>query len=58
MLDPFTGAGTTGLAALAEGWRFIGIETHPGYAAIVRRRLAARVRFRKRSRAEGTPTTA
>jgi site-specific DNA-methyltransferase (adenine-specific) len=41
VLDPFAGAGTTGLAALAEGRRFIGIEMHPTYAAIARRRLAA-----------------
>jgi DNA modification methylase len=49
VLDPFAGAGTTGLAALAEGRRFIGIELHPGYAAIARRRLAAAVRFRARN---------
>ena len=34
VLDPFAGAGTTGLAALAEGRRFLGIELHTGYAAI------------------------
>jgi len=51
VLDPFAGAGTTGLAALAEGRRFIGIELHSGYAAIARRRLAAAVRFRGRGAA-------
>jgi hypothetical protein len=45
VLDPFAGAGNTGLAALAEGRRFIGIEMHHAYAAIARRRLAAAVRF-------------
>ena len=52
VLDPFAGAGTTGLAALAEGRRFIGIEMHPTYAAIARRRLAAAVRFRERGATE------
>jgi site-specific DNA-methyltransferase (adenine-specific) len=48
VIDPFACAGTTGLAALAEGRRFIGIELHAAYAAIARRRLAAAVRFRER----------
>lgn len=52
VLDPFTGAGTTGLAALAEGRRFLGIEMHYAYAAIARRRLDAAVRFRERGAAE------
>jgi site-specific DNA-methyltransferase (adenine-specific) len=41
VLDPFAGAGTTGLAALAEGRRFLGFELHAGYAAIARRRWHA-----------------
>jgi DNA modification methylase len=45
VLDPFAGAGTTGLAALAEGRRFLGIKLHAAYAAIARRRLAAAIRF-------------
>ncbi len=53
VLDPFAGAGNTGLAALAEGRRFMGIEMHPAYAAIARRRLAAAVRFRDRDVDEG-----
>jgi site-specific DNA-methyltransferase (adenine-specific) len=52
VLDPFAGAGTTGLAALAEGRRLIGIEMHPAYAAIARRRLAAAERFREPGVAE------
>ena len=48
ILDRFVGAGTTGVAALAEGRRFMGIELHHGFAAIARRRLAAVVRFRER----------
>ncbi len=41
ILDPFTGSGSTGCAALAEGFRFIGIEKEPEYAEIARRRLEA-----------------
>ncbi len=39
VLDPFTGSGTTGHAALLLKRRFIGIEQSPLYAAKARRRL-------------------
>jgi len=39
ILDPFMGSGTTGIAALHEGMRFIGIERDPGYYAIAERRI-------------------
>jgi len=39
ILDPFMGSGTTGIAALREGMRFIGIERDPGYYAIAERRI-------------------
>ncbi len=39
VLDPFTGSGTTGAAALIEGRRFIGIEQSPQYADIARARM-------------------
>lgn len=39
--DPFTGSGTTGVAALRLGRRFIGIEQSAEYAEIARTRLAA-----------------
>lgn len=39
ILDPFTGSGTTGLAALVEGCRFIGWEQSPEYHAIACGRL-------------------
>ena len=41
VLDPFNGSGTTGLVALAEQCRYIGIELNPEYAAMAERRLAA-----------------
>lgn len=34
VLDPFTGSGTTRLAALAEGRRFVGVELNEEYLAI------------------------
>jgi site-specific DNA-methyltransferase (cytosine-N4-specific) len=39
VLDPFLGAGTTGLVALSLGRRFVGIELNPDYVAIAERRL-------------------
>ncbi|MEV7959318.1 site-specific DNA-methyltransferase [Streptomyces sp. NPDC087532] len=39
ILDPFTGSGTTGVAALKEGRRFIGIEQSATYARSARDRL-------------------
>jgi site-specific DNA-methyltransferase (adenine-specific) len=41
VLDPFCGSGTTGVAALAAGCRFLGIERDPGYLALAARRLRA-----------------
>ncbi|MFJ1125602.1 DNA methyltransferase [Bordetella bronchiseptica] len=41
MLDPFAGSGTTGVAAVLSGRRFIGIERETAYAEISRTRLAA-----------------
>lgn len=40
VLDPFTGAGTTAVVALAEGRRFVGAELNPDYLAIAAKRLA------------------
>jgi site-specific DNA-methyltransferase (adenine-specific) len=40
ILDPFCGSGSTGIAALAEGFRFIGIEIDAEYARTARRRVA------------------
>lgn len=41
ILDPFAGSGSTGVAALSEGFRFVGIEIDPDYVEIARRRCAA-----------------
>jgi site-specific DNA-methyltransferase (cytosine-N4-specific) len=39
VLDPFAGAGTTGLAARRLGRDFVGIELSPEYAELARRRI-------------------
>ncbi len=39
VLDPFMGSGTTGAAALAEGFDFIGIEREPDYLRIAEARI-------------------
>lgn len=41
IFDPFAGSGTTGVGALLEGRRFLGVERDAHYAAIARRRLDA-----------------
>ena len=39
ILDPFCGSGSTGVAAIREGFKFVGIELNPDYAEIARRRI-------------------
>lgn len=39
VLDPFTGSGSTGVAAVMEGARFIGIEREADYTTIARARI-------------------
>jgi site-specific DNA-methyltransferase (adenine-specific)/modification methylase len=41
VLDPFMGVGSTGVAALELGRRFVGIELEPAYVDAARRRLDA-----------------
>lgn len=41
VLDPFCGSGTTGVAAVLSGRRFVGIEREAAYVAISRTRLIA-----------------
>jgi DNA modification methylase len=40
ILDPFCGSGTTGVACVQTGRRFIGIEIDEGYATIARDRIS------------------
>jgi len=40
VLDPFTGSGSTGVAALAAGFDFVGCELSPEYAAIAEARVS------------------
>ena len=47
ILDPFTGSGTTGAAALLEGFDFVGIELTPEYLPIIEGRIdAARKQYK------------
>jgi site-specific DNA-methyltransferase (adenine-specific) len=40
VLDPFTGSGSTGKAAVLEGFRFVGIEREAEYVEIAKARIA------------------
>ena len=44
ILDPFMGSGTTGVAALQMGCKFIGCEIEPKYFNIAKRRIEAEAR--------------
>ena len=54
ILDPFTGSGTTGIAAHLEGFEFLGIEREPEYAEIAR----ARIEWWRANTDAGAPTDA
>ena len=41
VLDPFMGSGSTGKAAILEGFRFIGIEREAEYVEIAKARIEA-----------------
>jgi site-specific DNA-methyltransferase (adenine-specific) len=41
VLDPFTGSGSTGKAAILEGFNFVGVEQNPDYIAIAEARIEA-----------------
>lgn len=41
ILDPFMGSGSTGIAAVKLGYRFIGVEREENYFAIAQKRIAA-----------------
>lgn len=52
VLDPFTGSGSTGKAAILEGFNFIGIEQSEEYVAIAEARIAFAVEEVKRGTAQ------
>ncbi|MEM7647209.1 MAG: site-specific DNA-methyltransferase [Pseudomonadota bacterium] len=54
VLDPFMGSGTTGVAALFENFRFLGIEKQKEYFSICGRRLAG-VQNRKKKNKNASP---
>lgn len=39
VFDPFTGSGTTGIAALLEEFNFMGVELSPEYIALAEKRI-------------------
>ena len=41
ILDPFLGSGTTAVAAIAEGFRYLGVEKEPEYCEIAAKRIEA-----------------
>jgi DNA modification methylase len=41
VLDPFSGAGTTGLVADRLGRSFVGLELNPAYVTLARRRITS-----------------
>jgi hypothetical protein len=53
VLDPFAGAGTTGIVALQHGREFVGIELSPSYAAMARERIETAVRLGFRAPVRG-----
>jgi DNA modification methylase len=53
VLDPFMGSGTTMVAALRTGRRYLGYDTDPGYVAGARRRVEEELRLRANLRVVG-----
>jgi DNA modification methylase len=45
VLDPFNGAGTTGVVTMQQGRKYIGIELNPEYVAIAEARIRAEERL-------------
>jgi site-specific DNA-methyltransferase (adenine-specific) len=54
VVDPFTGSGTTGVACMATGRRFLGADVDPGAVALAIERLdGTLIAMSERSRSEG-----
>jgi site-specific DNA-methyltransferase (adenine-specific) len=51
-LDPFMGSGSTGKAAMREGFKFVGCEIDEQYAAIARARIDHEVTRQQELRTE------
>ena len=47
VLDPFMGSGSTGISALLEGFRFVGMEMDADYFKIAEARIEAYKEYRK-----------
>lgn len=47
ILDPFTGSGSTGIAALLEGFNFVGMELDEDYFKIAEARINSYEEYRK-----------
>ncbi len=58
VLDPFMGSGSTGKAAVREGFRFVGCELSPEYLAIARARIEHEVAAIEAARAAAAPAPA
>ena len=62
VLDPFMGSGTTGVAAVRTGRRFVGYDTETAYVEIAEQRIRAEQDLRMhaavapRARADGSPS--
>jgi DNA modification methylase len=56
ILDPFTGSGSTGKAAILNGYKFIGIELTEEYLPIIKGRLDHAEETRKQTEEEETET--
>jgi len=55
VLDPFAGSGSTGVAAILEGRKFVGCEVNPGYCRIARERCRCALKGKARVRAIDRP---
>ena len=56
VLDPFMGSGSTGIAAVREGFRFVGIERDESYMSIAVARIQGDAPLFRRPMTEPTPT--